>query len=128
MARSLHLLSPQLTSYVDLRPLTVSVLPVANGCQARCAFCFSESSVSVEQRVAARNAPLSDERVREVLRAGRAAGAVRAVITGVGNAACSRLSGLRRSFVSAHPSSAKSCSSRMAMYGGQDWADLPPTH
>ena len=82
MARALRLLTPRLTAYEDLRPLTVSVLPIANGCQARCAFCFSEASVSVEQRGAPR--ALSDARVVEVLRAGRAAGAVRAVITGGG--------------------------------------------
>lgn len=108
MARALRLLTPRLAPYDALRPLTVSVLPsewassaqrlaspmaiplctplcplaVAHGCQARCAFCFSEASVSVEQRAAA--PPLSDARVLQVLRAGRAAGAVRAVITGGG--------------------------------------------
>lgn len=38
-----------LIEYKELTPLTLSFLPVAFACQAKCKFCFSESSISTEQ-------------------------------------------------------------------------------
>lgn len=35
-----------LVGWAKCRPRSISVLPVANACQARCAFCFSKASVS----------------------------------------------------------------------------------
>lgn len=61
-------------------PRTFSVLPIANACQAKCAFCFSKASASE----AAKQRPLDVELARAWARAARAAGARRAVITGGG--------------------------------------------
>jgi molybdenum cofactor biosynthesis enzyme MoaA len=47
-AESLEL-NGDLRPWSELRPRSVSVLPVARACQAKCAFCFSHSSVSEEQ-------------------------------------------------------------------------------
>jgi uncharacterized Fe-S cluster-containing radical SAM superfamily protein len=56
------------------------VLPVAKACQARCAFCFSKSSVSD----LARQGRLGMEQVARWAQLARARGAERAVITGGG--------------------------------------------
>jgi molybdenum cofactor biosynthesis enzyme MoaA len=48
-AASLTVATPYLRPYDELRPRTLSVLPVARACQAACRFCFSESSASLEQ-------------------------------------------------------------------------------
>lgn len=48
-AASLKVANPTLIPYADLKPRTLSVLPVARACQASCKFCFSESSASLEQ-------------------------------------------------------------------------------
>ncbi len=79
-ADSLRLLRAELLPYDGLRPRTVSVLPIARGCQAACPFCFSEASVSAEQE----QGKVDVVRVANVMRAGRARGAERAVITGGG--------------------------------------------
>lgn len=42
-------LSFGLKDYKDLSPRSLSFLPVASACQAKCKFCFSESSISTEQ-------------------------------------------------------------------------------
>jgi len=78
MARSLALRT--FAPYAELRPRSISFLPVARGCQAACAFCFSEASVSTEQRHAA----LAAEVAGRWLDAAIARGAERAVITGGG--------------------------------------------
>lgn len=39
-----------LKNYDELIPRTLSILPVAKACQASCKFCFSESSISFEQK------------------------------------------------------------------------------
>lgn len=39
-----------LKEWSDLRPLTLSFLPVAMACQASCSFCFSGSSISLERK------------------------------------------------------------------------------
>ena len=50
MARSLRVLHPQLLAYDALAPRSVSLLPIAKGYQARCAFCFSHASISADQQ------------------------------------------------------------------------------
>jgi len=79
MAASLRL-NPDLAAYPDLRPRSVSVLPVAAACQAKCSFCFSAASISSDQPPAR----VPWETVTAWLERGRAAGAERAVITGGG--------------------------------------------
>lgn len=79
-AQSMALLSPALHAYEDLKPRTVSVLPVAQACQANCRFCFSESSASLEQVPVA----LDLQRVRKLCQQGALQGAERFVLTGGG--------------------------------------------
>jgi molybdenum cofactor biosynthesis enzyme MoaA len=79
-ARSLACFAPRRRRYDELRPRTVSLLPIARGCQARCAFCFSAASVSSETRGRA----LDWSRIEAALARGRQRGAERAVITGGG--------------------------------------------
>jgi len=66
--------------YAQLRPRSISFLPVARGCQAASSFCFSEASVSADQR----HAPLDAQITARWLDAAVARGAERAVITGGG--------------------------------------------
>ncbi|MFJ4094003.1 radical SAM protein [Kitasatospora sp. NPDC089913] len=80
MAASLHLQASARRGYADLRPRSVSVLPVASACQARCSFCFSAASISSDQPPA--RVPWGA--VGHWLERARAAGAERAVITGGG--------------------------------------------
>lgn len=79
-AKSLALVDDQLRSWEELEPRTVSILPVAIGCQAKCPFCFSHSSVSSE----AKQKRLAPERVEYILEEAKKQGATRAVITGGG--------------------------------------------
>jgi molybdenum cofactor biosynthesis enzyme MoaA len=79
-AQSLRVLALAQHAYDDLAPLSVSLLPVALACQARCPFCFSKASVSADQESARPDWDL----ISMVLREGRARGAARAVITGGG--------------------------------------------
>ncbi len=79
MAASLSL-HPHPVPYAALRPRSVSVLPVAAACQAKCAFCFSAASISSDQPPAR----VPWDTVTGWLERGRAAGAERAVITGGG--------------------------------------------
>jgi molybdenum cofactor biosynthesis enzyme MoaA len=80
MAASLHLHAASLHGYTALRPRSVSVLPVASACQARCSFCFSSASISSDQAPAR----VPWDAVDPWLDRARAAGAERAVITGGG--------------------------------------------
>jgi molybdenum cofactor biosynthesis enzyme MoaA len=80
MAASLRLLSRDLLPFPGLRPRAISFLPVALACQAKCPFCFSKASVSVDQ-MAAKPDWL---RIRTWLERAWARGAERAVITGGG--------------------------------------------
>jgi organic radical activating enzyme len=80
LARSLRLEGAGLLSWKELRPRTVSVLPIGVACQASCAFCFSKASVSADYR-----GRISDWcTVSKGILAAKAAGAERAVITGGG--------------------------------------------
>src|SRR5262249_48856553 len=69
-AESLRVLTPTLKPFEELTPRSVSILPVALGCQAACPFCYSKASASAEQ--AAR--PIDMVRVRRVLAEGRRRG------------------------------------------------------
>lgn len=80
MAASLHLHGSALRRYADSRPRSVSLLPVASACQARCSFCFSSASISSDQAPAR----VPWDAVTHWLERARAAGAERAVITGGG--------------------------------------------
>ena len=79
-SRSLRHRRADFPKFTELIPRTVSLLPVAQGCQAKCPFCFSHASVSddVKQK------KLTKKRIREVLISAKKAGATRAVITGGG--------------------------------------------
>ena len=80
MARSLAILNCKMGSFESLIPRTLSVLPIARGCQASCPFCFSEASVSAVQE----QAKLRPDHVRQYARAAKSKGAERFVITGGG--------------------------------------------
>lgn len=79
-ARSLRLQTMELASYQDVTPRTVSLMPIAKGCQARCPFCFSKGSVSNDVK----QQRMYEDKVEEVLQAAKDRGAERAVITGGG--------------------------------------------
>ena len=80
MARSLGLLDCAMHPFIALQPRTLSVLPIARGCQASCPFCFSEASVSAVQE----QARLEMDLVRKYAQAAGVRGAERFVITGGG--------------------------------------------
>lgn len=80
MARSLSVLQRNLPQYSELTPRSISLLPVAIGCQAKCSFCFSKSSASVEQD----KGTLSLEQIARLMQAAKSRGTKRAVITGGG--------------------------------------------
>ena len=72
-----------LKPWAELRPRTLSWLPVGQACQASCAFCFSKASVSDHYRGGlVRRGSLA--RLAEIAAAAQQAGAERAVITGGG--------------------------------------------
>ena len=79
-ALSLKVNKTELLPYHRLKPRSISILPIAKGCQARCPFCFSKGSVSndLAQKL------LPPEIVESVIRTARERGAERAVITGGG--------------------------------------------
>lgn len=70
----------ELISYQNLKPRSVSVLPVAIECQAKCKFCFSKSSISLNKRVGIEY----EHKLRDYCKKGLALGAERFVITGGG--------------------------------------------
>ncbi len=80
MAASLRVLHPTLAEFQDLKPRSMSVLPIARGCQASCPFCFSEASASAEQD----QARLDLRRVSAITQLAKSRGAERFVITGGG--------------------------------------------
>ena len=80
MASSLRMLKPRFHDFERIRPRSVSFLPIAMACQARCPFCFSKSSISSDQS----QARVDWANVSEWLDRARAQGAERAVITGGG--------------------------------------------
>ena len=66
--------------YSELIPRSLSFLPIAKGCQAKCAFCFSTASISSEQK----QGSMTLDVIRRSLIKASAVGAFRAVITGGG--------------------------------------------
>lgn len=80
VALALRSISPSLKPYAELVPRSVSILPVARACDARCPFCFSRASVSL----VVEPLPFDLQRAAHVLRRAKERGAARAVITGGG--------------------------------------------
>lgn len=80
MAQSFALNNEKFIPYNKIQPRSISILPVAQGCQAKCSFCFSHSSVSddVKQKL------LKNDFIEKVLIEAKKRGAERAVITGGG--------------------------------------------
>lgn len=76
-----YLLNPEgFKSYNELKPRSVSYLPVAQACQAKCWFCFSESSISFEKKYQ----EINFETLESYLKKAKDEGAERFVITGGG--------------------------------------------
>jgi Molybdenum cofactor biosynthesis enzyme len=73
-------LNKSLYSYNELTPRTLSILPIAKGCQAKCPFCFSHSSISENQE----QKKLSLEQIEKYLQLSKQKGSIRSVITGGG--------------------------------------------
>lgn len=69
-----------LKPYSSLSPRTLSFLPVGAACQAKCLFCFSESSISLEQKRTIKDFP----DLKAWCHKAKEAGAERFVITGGG--------------------------------------------
>ncbi|MES2791955.1 MAG: radical SAM protein, partial [Planctomycetota bacterium] len=69
-----------LLPWSKIKPRSVSILPIANACQAKCDFCFSHSSVSDDQQ----QGELVLAKLEKVCARGAAEGAKRLVITGGG--------------------------------------------
>lgn len=80
MAASLAMHGSALRRYTDVRPRAISFLPIASACQARCSFCFSSASISVDQDAS----KIDWDKVSIWLRRAHLVGAERAVITGGG--------------------------------------------
>jgi organic radical activating enzyme len=76
---SLHL-QQKLQSYQKVAPRSVSIMPIAKGCQAKCPFCFSKGSVSNDMK----QQRMYEDKIEAVLQAAYNRGAERAVITGGG--------------------------------------------
>lgn len=79
-AHSYKLNNNDFIPYQLLKPRTLSILPVAIACQASCKFCFSESSISFDQK---RNLP-NIENLHKICKLAKEKGAERFVITGGG--------------------------------------------
>ncbi len=80
LADSFALHKSSFVPFNKVRPRSISILPVAKACQAKCKFCFSDFSVSAEPRKRA----LSAESIEASLAAAKKSGAERVVITGGG--------------------------------------------
>jgi hypothetical protein len=80
MAASLRMLQATFHDFARIRPRSVSFLPIAMACQARCPFCFSKASISSDQS----QVRIDWDNVAQWLDRAREEGAERAVITGGG--------------------------------------------
>lgn len=69
-----------LLSYSELKPRSLSILPVAKACQADCKFCFSESSISFDQK----RSDIDFDNLEIICKKAKENGAERFVITGGG--------------------------------------------
>lgn len=79
-AKAYKLKDHTLKEYKELIPRTLSILPVAKACQARCWFCFSESSISLEKQ----KFFVDLKKLEEVSKKSKEKGTQRFVITGGG--------------------------------------------
>lgn len=79
-AEAYHLHNDRLQEWNELRPLTLSFLPIAMACQAACSFCFSGSSISTEKKKRIKDF----KHLEYWCRTASEAGAERFVITGGG--------------------------------------------
>lgn len=77
---SLKINSNKLINYNELSPRTISILPISKGCQAKCKFCFSHSSISTDQK----QFVLKNDMINKILFMAKKNGSIRAVITGGG--------------------------------------------
>jgi organic radical activating enzyme len=80
MAASFSVRGRPFGAFVDLRPRTISFLPIAFACQAKCSFCFSKASISSDQAPA----KLDWGKIAAWIDKAATRGAERAVITGGG--------------------------------------------
>jgi molybdenum cofactor biosynthesis enzyme MoaA/aspartate/methionine/tyrosine aminotransferase len=80
MADSYALNKGQFVPFADIKPRSISILPIAMACQACCKFCFSEASASADVA----RARLGSEKIEQALISSKKAGAERVVITGGG--------------------------------------------
>lgn len=78
LAYTIH--NEHLIDYQQLKPRTLSLLPVAKACQAACKFCFSESSISFDQK----RSLIDLDNLDFICQAAKKNGAERFVITGGG--------------------------------------------
>ncbi len=115
-AISYRTLMQKLPSFDDLLPRSVSILPIANACQARCPFCFSKASVSTDTK----QHSIAWDRVIEVFQAAAKLGASRAVITGGGEPSLLLESDLTRLINEA----AKQFSKVVLISNGYKWESL----
>jgi len=97
-ARSFALHDDRFRPFASLRPRSLSFLPIANGCQAACPFCFSDASVSAEQK----QARIDWENTEHWIQTAHQRGAERAVVTGGGEPTILRWSELIRLIRSCH--------------------------
>lgn len=79
-ALSYKLNSKDLKPYAELAPRSISILPVAQACQADCKFCFSESSISFDQK----RSLVDLDNLNKLCKEAKFRGAERFVITGGG--------------------------------------------
>lgn len=79
-ALSYKLNNKDLKPYNELVPRSISILPVAQACQADCKFCFSESSISFDQK----RSLVDLENLNKLCKEAKLRGAERFVITGGG--------------------------------------------
>ena len=90
-SEAMRLIRPHLPGWNEVAPRSVSILPIARGCQAACPFCFSEASISREIR----SKVLDFDRIDKVLCAAKQNGAERAVISGGGEPGLLKFSELK---------------------------------
>jgi len=79
-ALSYKLNGKDLKPYTELVPRSISILPVAQACQADCKFCFSESSISFDQK----RSLVDLDNLNKLCKEAKSRGAERFVITGGG--------------------------------------------
>lgn len=79
-AMSYQLKDKTIADYFELKPRSISILPIANACQARCWFCFSDNSISDNKE----KFIVDLSNLDKICLKGKELGATRFVITGGG--------------------------------------------